>query len=53
MKAIDGLAQLKALHPDHFSDRHLRTTQRMVKAWCVDQARRMMRCWTTALTIVV
>jgi hypothetical protein len=53
MTAVDVLTRLKALHPDRFTDHHLRTTHRMVKAWRADQAKRMIRCGTAALTIVV
>ena len=53
MTAVHVLKRLEALHPDRFTDRHLRTTQRMVKAWRVDQAKRMLRRGITALTILV
>jgi hypothetical protein len=36
-----GAAQA-VIRPDHFSDRHLRTVQRAVKAWCCQQARRII-----------
>lgn len=47
--AVDVLARLKALHPDRFTDNHLRTAQRMVKAWRADQATRVISCGTAAL----
>jgi hypothetical protein len=53
MTAVDVLTTLEALDPDRFTDHHLRTTQRMVKTWRADQAKRMIRCATAELTIVV
>lgn len=51
MTAADVLARLKASHPGRFTATHLRTTQRMVKAWRAVEARRMIRLGTTALTL--
>jgi hypothetical protein len=53
MTAVDVLKRLKALHPDRFTDNHLRTTQRMVKARRADQAKRVIRCGTAALSALV
>ena len=41
MTAVALLAWLKERHPDRFADIHLRTTQRLVKAWRAEQAKRM------------
>ncbi len=37
MTAVALLAWLKERHPDRFADIHLRTTQRLVKAWRAEQ----------------
>lgn len=47
--AVDVLARLKAGYPDRFTDTHLRTTQRMVRTWRADQAKRIIRRGTAAL----
>ena len=43
-------ARLEEHHPERFAATHLRTTQRMVKAWRAEQAKRMIRLTATALT---
>lgn len=50
MPAVEALARLKERHPDRFADLHLRTTQRLVKAWRADQAARMIRLGAAGLT---
>ena len=50
MTAVDVLEQLRESHPDQFTATHLRTTQRLVKAWRADQAKRMIRLGSKALT---
>jgi len=42
ISALEVLRRLKLTHPDRFSDRHLRTVQRAVKAWRSQQARRII-----------
>jgi hypothetical protein len=42
ISALEVLKRLKLTHPDWFSDRHLRTVQRAVKAWRGQQARRII-----------
>jgi hypothetical protein len=49
MTAVDVPGRLKARHPDRFTDDHLRTAQRLVKAWRADQATRIIRCGTASL----
>ena len=49
--AVDVLARLKERHSERFADVHLRTTQRLVKAWRAAQAARMIRCGTATLTL--
>lgn len=51
MTSVSVLERLKMCHPDRFANLHLRTTQRMVKAWRADHAKRMIRIGTTALTL--
>ena len=51
MTAVDVLARLKERHSERFADVHLRTTQRLVKAWRAEQAKRMIRLGATALTL--
>jgi hypothetical protein len=53
LTAVDVLSRLKALDPHRFTDNHLRTTQRMVKAWRADQAKRVIRYGTAALSALV
>ena len=48
MTAVDVLARLKERHSERFADVHLRTTQRLVKAWRAEQAKRMIRLGATA-----
>ncbi len=50
MTAVDVLARLKDRHPDRFNASHLRTMQRLVKAWRADQAARIVRHGMEALT---
>jgi hypothetical protein len=40
--ALEILRRLKSVHPERFSDSHLRTVQRAVKAWRGQQARRII-----------
>ncbi|WP_297971624.1 ISNCY family transposase [uncultured Amaricoccus sp.] len=47
--AVEVLARLRARHPDRFTEKHLRTVQRMVRAWRADQATRLIRSGTAAL----
>jgi hypothetical protein len=42
ISAVDILTRLKAAHPERFSDKHLRTVQRAVKAWRGEQAHRIV-----------
>ena len=42
ISALEVLRRLRLTHPDRFSDRHLRTVQRAVKAWRGQQARRII-----------
>ena len=42
ISALEVLRRLTLTHPDRFSDRHLRTVQRAVKAWRGQQARRII-----------
>jgi hypothetical protein len=42
ISALDVLARLKMAHPERFTDKHLRTVQRAVKAWRGRQARRII-----------
>ena len=42
ISALEVLKRLRLTHPDRFSDRHLRTVQRAVKAWRGQQARRII-----------
>jgi hypothetical protein len=42
ISALEVLGRLKLTQPDRFSDRHLRTVQRAVKAWRGQQARRII-----------
>ena len=51
MTAVAVLARLRERHPERFADVHLRTTQRLVKAWRAEQAKRMIRLGATALTL--
>jgi hypothetical protein len=47
--AVDVLTRLKARYPDSFTENHLRTAQRMVKAWRADQAKHIIHQGTAAL----
>jgi hypothetical protein len=47
--AVEVLARLRARHPDRFTEKHLRTAQRMVRAWRADQATRLIQSGTAAL----
>jgi hypothetical protein len=49
LSALEVLARLKSTRPEQFSDRHLRTVQRAVKAWRGHQARRIIPESSTAL----
>ena len=49
LSALEVLARLKSTRPEQFSDRHLRTVQRAVKAWRGHQARRIILESSTAL----
>ena len=51
MTAVDVLKRLRARHPDRLAGVHLRTMQRLVKAWRSEQAKRMIRLGTAALTL--
>jgi hypothetical protein len=51
MTAVEVLARLKQRHPDRFTDRHLRTAQRMVKAWRALEARKIIHSATAALVL--
>jgi len=42
ISALEILRLLKSAHPERFSDSHLRTVQRAVKAWRGQQARRII-----------
>ena len=52
MTAVDVLARLRDRHPGHFTNTHLRTLQRLVKAWRADQATRIVHHGTATLTLV-
>jgi transcriptional regulator GlxA family with amidase domain len=49
LPAIAILERIKTLHPDRFTDKHVRTVQRAVKQWRAEQARRIVA--ETAITI--
>lgn len=49
ISALEVLTRLKANDPERFTDRHLRTVQRCVKAWRGDQARRIILEGTAAI----
>lgn len=49
LTGLDVLSRLIDLAPETFARKHLRTTQRLVKAWRADQARRVILCATSAL----
>ena len=49
MTAVAVLARLKERHPERFAEVHLRTMQRLVKAWRAEQAKRMIRLGAAAL----
>jgi ribonuclease BN (tRNA processing enzyme) len=51
--AVEVLARLRARYPDRFTEKHLRSTQRLVKAWRADQAKRVIRCGTAALEATI
>jgi hypothetical protein len=42
ISALEVLRRLKSAHPERFTDSHLRTVQRTVKAWRGQQARRII-----------
>jgi hypothetical protein len=42
ISALEVLKRLKSAHPERFTDSHLRTVQRAVKAWRGHQARRII-----------
>ena len=52
MTAVDVLVQLKDRHPGRFANAHLRTLQRLVKAWRAGQATRIVHHGTATLTLV-
>jgi hypothetical protein len=41
--AVEVLARLRARYPDRFTEKHLRSTQTLVRAWRADQAKRIIR----------
>ena len=47
--AVEVLARLTTRYPDRFTAKHLRSTQKMVRAWRTEQAKRVIRCGTAAL----
>ena len=49
LTAVAVLTRLKTTYPEQFTDRHLRTVQRAVKAWRAHQARRIILDSTTVL----
>jgi hypothetical protein len=49
LSAVAVLTRLKSTCPEQFTDRHLRTVQRAVKAWRAHQARRIILESATAL----
>ena len=51
MTAVEVLARLKQRHPDMFTDNHLRTTQRTVKAWRALEAKKIIRSATAELVL--
>ncbi len=51
MTAVEVLARLKQLHPDRFTDNHLRTVQRMVKSWRALEAKKIIHSATAALVL--
>lgn len=51
--AVEVLARLRARHPDRFTEKHLRSTQKLVRAWRADQAKRVIRCGTAALEATI
>ena len=51
LTGIEVLARLKERHPDRFTDNHLRTVQRMVKAWRALEAKKIIHSATAALVL--
>ncbi len=51
LTGIEVRARLKQRHPDRFTDNHLRTVQRMVKAWRALEARKIIRSATASLVL--
>jgi hypothetical protein len=51
--AVEVLARLTTRYPDRFTAKHLRSTQKMVRAWRTDQAKRVIRSGTTALEAAI
>ena len=52
MTAVDVLAGLDDRHPSRFTNTHLRTLQRLVKAWRAGQAAKIVHHGTATLTLV-
>lgn len=50
LSALEVLARLKSEQPARFTDKHLRTVQRAVKAWRSQQARRILAESSIAVT---
>jgi hypothetical protein len=51
--AVEVPARLRARYPDRFTEKHLRSTQRLVKAWRADQAMRVIRSGTATLEATI
>ena len=51
--AVEVLARLTTRYPDRFTAKHLRSTQKMVRAWRTDQAKRVIRSGTAALEAAI
>jgi hypothetical protein len=51
--AVQVLERLRARYPDRFAEKHLRTTQRLVRSWRADQAMRVIRSGTAALEATI
>lgn len=49
ISALEVLGRLRAADPERFTDKHLRTVQRCVKAWRAEQARRIILDGSVAL----
>jgi hypothetical protein len=53
ISALDILRRLEAAHPERFTEKHLRTVQRAVKAWRAQQARRIILESSLAVTAAI